>query len=60
MRQINLREMQKILKNNGYSPVRTRGSHTIWDNGTNIISIPVVTFKSIIANRLIKENSLIV
>ena len=60
MRQISVREMEKILKENGYEKVRTRGSHTVWKSGDRRITLPVVTLKSVVANRLIKENQLVV
>jgi len=59
MKQISVRQMQSMLKTNGYELSRQNGSHQIWSNGQNIISVPVVSLKSIIANRLIKENNLV-
>ena len=57
MRQISVREMQNILKENGYEYVRQKGSHQVWKNEENTISIPVVQLKSVIANRILKENN---
>ena len=58
MRQVDVKEMKRILKKNGYSQVRTNGSHSIWKRDGDTISVPVVTFKSVIANRLIKSHNL--
>lgn len=55
MRQVSVREMQQILKDNGYRLVRTKGSHGTYSNGENIVTIPLVTLKAVVANRLIKE-----
>lgn len=51
--------MEKILKLNGFSFIRQNGSHKIWSKGNKIISIPSVTLKCVVANRIIKENHLI-
>lgn len=58
MKQISIRDMEKILDRNGYRRVRTNGSHSIWKTSTNTISLPVVQLKSVVANRIIKENHL--
>jgi len=50
--------MERILKENGYSFVRQHGSHKIWAKGSETISVPSVTLKSVVANRIIKENCL--
>lgn len=34
-------EIQKILKSHGFENVRTRGSHFIFTNNKNVITIPV-------------------
>lgn len=52
--------MEKILKSNGFSFIRQNGSHKIWSKGNEIISVPSVTLKCVIANRIIKENRLLV
>lgn len=58
MRQYSQRDFVKILKRNGYSLIRHKGSHSIYYNEKgNHISIPK-TIKSVIAQRLIKENNL--
>ena len=51
--------MEKILKSNGFSFIRQNGSHKIWSKGNEIISVPSVTLKCVIANRIIKENHLV-
>lgn len=50
--------MEKILKSNGFSFIRQNGSHKIWSKGNEIISVPSVTLKCVVANRIIKENHL--
>ena len=52
--------MEKILKSNGFSFERQNGSHRIWVKGDKTISVPSVTLKGVIANRIIKENCLLV
>ena len=59
IRQINIRDMEKILKFNGFSFDRQNGSHKIWIKGNRTISVPSVTLKCVIANRIIKENRLV-
>ena len=51
--------MEKILKLNGFSFDRQNGSHKIWVKENKVISVPSVTLKCVIANRIIKENHLI-
>lgn len=51
--------MEKILKSNGFSFERQNGSHKIWIKGSEIISVPSVTLKCVVANRIIKENHLV-
>ena len=60
IRQISVRNMEKILKSNGFSFERQNGSHRIWAKGDKTISVPSVTLKGVIANRIIKENCLLV
>lgn len=51
--------MEKILKSNGFSFDRQNGSHKIWIKGDRSISVPSVTLKCVVANRIIKENHLV-
>ena len=53
------RDFRKVLKANGYHPVRHNGSHEIYSNGKNTISIKN-KLNGCVASRLIKENNLIV
>lgn len=55
MRQITVKEMQNILKSEGYMALRQKGSHQIWSNGKSTISLPTVELKCVVANRLVKE-----
>lgn len=52
--------MEKILKSNGFSFIRQNGSHKIWSKGNETISVPSVTLKCVVANRIIKENCLLI
>ena len=58
IKQISVRKMQIILKDNNYTLIRQSGSHKIWSNGEVTISIPSVKLKPVVANRIIKENHL--
>ena len=51
------RKFVRLLLDNGYAKVRTHGSHTLYSNGTNTISINNHPNKMVI-RRLIKENNL--
>ena len=51
--------MEKILKSNGFSFDRQKGSHKIWIKGDRVISVPSVTLKCVVANRIVKENNLV-
>ena len=51
--------MEKILRLNGFSFARQNGSHKIWTKGNKTISVPSVTLKCVVANRIVKENHLI-
>lgn len=58
MRQYTRREFVKLVRQNGFEYVRSRGSHDIYYNKEGRhISIPA-TLVSVIARRLIKENKL--
>lgn len=56
--QFKVQEFKKILRDNGYKEVRCCGSHQIWSNGENKITLPAVKLSPVIAARLIKENHL--
>ena len=51
------REFEALLKLNGYTYERCRGSHFIYKRGREIISIPK-NLNKMIARRLIKEKGL--
>ena len=53
-----MREFEPILKANGYREIRSNGSHFIYSNGTNTISV-YKDLKKVVRIRLIKENNLI-
>lgn len=53
------KEFQRVLKQNGFCIVRSKGSHIIWKNENNkTISIPATKVNAMLARRLIKENNL--
>lgn len=59
MRQVSVREMQRLLLNNGYTKVRQKSSHQIWKRGDgDTVTLPVAQLKSVVALRLIKEHQL--
>lgn len=59
MRQVSVRDMQRLLTNNGYQKVRQRASHQIWKKDGDMVTLPVVKLKSVIALRIIKEHRLV-
>ena len=57
-RQWSFREVDRLLRENGYVKVRSRGGHTIYESTKgNVISIPHNP-NAMIMRRLIKENGL--
>ena len=54
----NLREFEPILKANGYREIRSKGSHFIYGNGKNQITVNK-DLNKMVRRRLIKENNLI-
>ena len=52
-----LREFEPILKANGYREIRSRGSHFIYGNGKNQITVNK-DLNKMVRRRLIKENNL--
>lgn len=58
MKQYTRREFVKLVRQNGFKYVRSKGSHDIYyNNEGRHISIPL-TLVDVIARRLIKENNL--
>ena len=53
-----LREFELTLKANGYHEIRSRGSHFIYGNGKNQITVNK-DLNKIVQLRLIKENNLV-
>lgn len=58
MKQYSVREMQSILKQNGFTKVRQRSSHQIWQRNGDTLSLPVADLRSVICHRLIKQYQL--
>lgn len=58
MRQVSVREMQRLLIDNGYTKVRQRSSHQVWKKDGDTVTLPVAQLKSVVALRLIKEHQL--
>ena len=54
----NLREFEQILKANGYREIRSRGSHFMYGNGKNHITVNK-DLNKMVQLRLIKENNLV-
>lgn len=54
----NLREFEPILKANGYREIRSRGSHFMYGNGKNHITVNK-DLNKMVRLRLIKENNLV-
>ena len=53
-----LREFEPILKANGYHKIRSRGSHFIYGNGKNQITVNK-DLNKMVQLRLIRENNLV-
>lgn len=53
-----LQEFEPILKANGYHEIRSRGSHFIYGNGKNQITVNK-DLNKMVQLRLIKENNLL-
>lgn len=60
MRQYTVREMKRILEENGYKKVRQRSSHQIWKRDGDSVTLPVADLRSVICHRLIREHNLVV
>lgn len=58
-RQWKVKEFCKVLSDEGYSPIRRKGSHETWGNGQKNITIPIskTEINPMIARRLLKEIS---
>ncbi len=55
------KDFAKILKNNGYTFVRQKGSHRTYQNKDgNTITVNLKQINKMVAKRIIKENQLIV
>ena len=55
----NIRDIEKILKNNGFFLHHQKGSHKIYKNKYgNHITIAICNYNKMIMQRLIKENHL--
>ena len=54
---LSAKDMKKILLNNGYRYVRSKGSHFIYSNGVSTISINK-DLNCMVAKRLVKEYNL--
>ena len=55
-----IKKMRKILKQNNYTHIRTRGSHETYSNGINTITVVYPVTNALLAKRLIRENNLVV
>ncbi len=55
MREYSVKEIESLLRQNGYARARSRGSHVIWEKDGCIISVPSAKLKPIIAHKIIKQ-----
>lgn len=53
-----MKEFVPLLENNGYREIRSNGSHFIFSNGTNQITVNK-NLNRMVRKRLIKENNLV-
>ena len=62
MKEYTAREFKRILEKNGYQYDRCKGDHATYKNAETKrqLTYNVVRFKPIVAQRLIKEHSLVV
>lgn len=60
IKEYSVREVQDILSRNGFTYLRTHGSHRIYSNGNCSVSIPSQkkTVNKMLFLRIIKENNL--
>ena len=58
MKQYSVRQMQRILHDNGFTLSRSHSSHQIWKRNGLTVTLPSINLHSVIALRLIKENNL--
>lgn len=58
MRGYTPREFTKLLRENGYEKIRQCGSHAVYKNGTDSITITTRKLNPCISTRLIKEHNL--
>lgn len=58
MKQINLRELKRMLNDAGYQFVRQTG-HEVWSNGKDFVSIPVHNLNYKLATKIIIQCNLI-
>lgn len=59
LRDYSRKEFERILINNGYTLIRQKGDHTIWQkDGKPNIALPKHKPNIMICKRLIKENGL--
>ena len=60
-KQYSPRQFRRILRNNGFTYIRSNGDHDIYENGSGKhISIPATRTNKMLCRRLIKENGLVV
>lgn len=57
MKQYSVRELQQLLRKNGYNYQRTTGSHEVWSTGDTTIVLPAVNLKYKIAVKIAKQLS---
>lgn len=55
MKQYSVREVQRLLRDSGYSVARTRGGHQIWTDGKRSVAVTVAHMNACVANRIIRD-----
>lgn len=58
MKQYSSKDMQRILRGNGYTLIRITGGHQIWGKNERKIAVTVSHLNPCVAKRIIKENCL--
>lgn len=55
MKQYSVREVQRLLRDSGYSVARTTGGHQIWTDGKRSVAVTVAHMNACVANRIIRD-----
>lgn len=58
MKEYSVKEIRRILYNNGFQPQRKRASHEVWSDGKRVLSIVKNGTNPCIFRRIVKEYGL--